>query len=684
MRKAKRFLGIILASLAAAFSSGCSEPAEKHIGNSERVQYEIEGETRELTVFDLYKGELYGIALDLAAQVTDSVEIGIYSDDGRKRGAVSVDGIDGSVTCIDILNGVIYLSAVITSNAGNVCRLYSVGTDGGTAKELLLFENASDVRKIRASEDGKIYFLAEKRSYEKYSETLYTENGETVDYNYRGEFFGCCGCGGEDYLESDIPYPAAFDERNGTVMVYAFEKGTGYYFRDYKSKTDSRTNKLKQIEDFELINDDMDYVFAGGTDYIGTLAISGITDGSGIIQVDDASYFSRCGSICAENDELCVNALNDPYDEYHTVVRYNTAAIGTKEPPVRIISSSYYKPLFSCGSQIKSERLSSEEFALSVLSLDPSYDLMIMSTREGYADNVRTKGSFYPLNDIPGVSEYIEGCFPSVRGTAVNPDGEIWMLPVSLDVCALVYNARNCAENGITFPTELSDFLPVIRGIDSEYFDCSAYLVTEAVFNSYLSANRRFDTESFRALAPLLKEVNADKAFKPNTNVNVSLALSSKLTDRKLGQSDPFTDRVYENALFTAILQSEFQSELAEDENLLAAPLPYASGAKPCSICSFICVNPNSEHPEETLSYVERLTSYLTRKKDGFVFDDREQFGETPLAQRLYEIYSDSEVYFQIPSEVYYADFMKYCSDEITLDAFITEAGRKLSAYLNE
>ena len=687
MKRSKRIIAAFLALVTSVSAAGCSKSDERQqVYFAERVQYDIDGQTPEMTVFDLYNGELYGINLDLGIDISDTVDISIYSDNGRKKGGISVSGIDGNVTCFDILNDVIYFSTVLTTNIGSFCRLYSADINGGEAKKILEFEDVSDVKKIRASDDGKIYFLARKSNYERYSDSFYTENNELVDYHYSGEFFGSCGYNGEDYLESDIPYPVAFDERNGTVVVYAFEKETGYYFHNYSSKTDSRTNHLKKIEDMELINDNMDYAFAGGTDYMGTLAVSGMTAESGVVQLDDSAYFSMCGSICAEGDELCVNALNDPYDEYRSVFRYNTATVSTKAPPVRIISSSYFKPLFSCGSQIKSERLSSEEFALSVLSLDPDFDLMMMSTRASYADNIKEKGSFYPLNDIPGVSEYIEKCFPSVRESAVDVNGDIWMLPISLDVCTLVYNAQNCTEKGISFSTELSEFLPQIRKAAdiSKYFDCSGYCVIESMFNSYLSVNKSFDTQSFRSFAPMLKEINADKAFQADPSVNIELALSSKLINEKLGYSDAFTDKVYQNALFTTVLSSEDQRVLTEDNNLYAVPMPYTAGSKPCSICYFICVNPHSDRLEETLSYVERLVSYLRQKNESFVFDEKAIFGSSPLAQSLYDIYSDSAVYFDIPSEIYYNDFMKYCADEITLDEFIAEADRKLSAYLNE
>lgn len=686
MIRTRQIISILLALCIAAVSAGCSVSEKKRYYYAERLKYELADDTPELTCFDLYNGELYGVALDLSANSTDAVRLGIYSKDGGKKGDISIGGINGVVSCFDIFDDVIYLVSTITTNHGNVCSLYSVGVNGGEAEKICDFDGVSDVKKICASNDGNIYFLAEKPNYERYSDVIYLDNNEAIDYQYSGEVFASCGRDGGNYIESDIPYPMAFDERDGTVIVYAFEQENGFYFRNYKTEETGYTNKLGNVTDMELINDNNDIAFSALSDYIGTLAVSGITDESGIVQLDDSLYFSVCGSICAEGDELCVNALNDPYDPYRSVFRYNTASVNTADPPVNLIFSSFYKPLFSCGSQIKNERLSSEEFALSVLSLDPGYDLMMMNTREYYAYNVKEKGSFYPLNDIPGVSEYIEKCFPSVRETAVDENGDIWMLPLSLDVSTVIYNKKNCADSGIAFTSDVSDFVSQIRKASevSEYYECSEYLVTESMFNSYLSVNDGFDTEIFRNFAPLLKEILTDKAFQYNPNVNVGLALSSKPINDKMGYSDEQTDDTYQNALFTAIFSSDSQRTIIDDENLLAASMPYVTGTKPCSVCSFICVNPNSAHLEETLAYVERLTSYLTLKNESFVFDDKDSFGNTPLAKSLYEIYANTSIYFDIPATVYYNDFNKYRAGEITLEEFIAEADCRLSAYLNE
>lgn len=689
MKRLKSLISYMLAlCVICGMLGGCSPSEKKEIYNEERVKYELS----EAALISLYKGDLYTVELPQGAEVENDTRVDIFAEDGKKKGELFIKNASGSISCWDIFDDRIYFvseNMEISEESQqweNKCELYSVGIEGGEPKKLYTFDELSSLKKIRASRDGMIHCLGLKKSYEDYSDTLFLDNGEMVEYSYSGEVFGCFDESKGVFLADEAPFPVAFDEKNDDVILYAFDRDKGFYFHDVKLNTDHYTNKLKQIDDMELINDSKDYVFAGGAGFTGTLAVSGISDESGVIQIDDNVFFGHCGQICTEGDYVCVNAQEDVYSLDRSVFKYYTANVGTSNPPVNIISSSFFEPLFSCGSQIRNQRLSRDGFALTVLSLDKSYDLAMLSTREIYANDIKEKGSFYPLNDIPGVSEYIDSCFPYVKEAATNDKGEIWMLPISLDVCAMIYNEKNCADNGISFPSGLEDFLRQIRkGAEaSKYYDCSSYCVTEMMMNSYLSLNGSFDTDSFRSYAPLLKEMKKDKVFAPNPNINIPLTLSEKRINEKLGLSDPYTDIVYNQALFTTILSSSSQRELIGDENLSAAPLPYAEGAKSGAICTFVCVNPNSEHLNETLLFIERTAAHLSERKNSLVFKDKSTFGSDRLAQSLYEIYENSEIYFDIPSDVYYNDLEKYFADNITLEQFIAEADRKLSAYLNE
>lgn len=690
MKRIKCVLAAMLAfCILCGLLSGCSKPEGAQAHNEERLKYDF----TEALLINLYKGELYAIGLPQGTETETGTKVEVFSENGEKKRELFLEGIDVYPSCWDIFDDAIYFVTEIytrseeTKQWENRCALYSADIESGKSQELYEFSGFSSIKKIRASDDGMIYCFGTKQSYDSYSDTLFLDNGEIIDYSYSGEVFGYYDRDKGEYIESELAYPVAFGERDGNVIVYAFEEEVGYYFHDYKSKTDNYTNKLKKIEDIELINDNKDYVFAGvEAGCTGTLAVSGISDESGIIQIDDNLTFSSCGTVCTEGDYVCVSALEDVYSFEHNVFKYYTANVSTSNPPVKIISSSYFEPLFSCGSQIRNQQLTRDGFALTVLSLDRDYDLAMLNTSEIYANDVKEKGSFYPLNDIPGVAEYMESCFPYVKEAATNDNGEIWMLPVSLDVDVMIYNEKNCADSDITFPRELEPFLQQMRkGAEvSKYYDCSRYRVVKTMLRSYLSLNNSFDTDSFRSYAPLLKGMYGDEVFEPRADVNVNLALSSKQTNDKLGISDIYSDAVYKKALFTTDSSSSGQCLLIGDENLLAASMPYAKGAKSSAVCSFICVNPSSEHLEETLLFIERLVSYLSRKQNSLIFKDKDTYSSDRFTQSLYEVYENSQIYFEIPPEVYYNDFENYCAGDITLDQFIDEADRKLSAYLNE
>ena len=63
---------------------------------------------------------------------------------------------------------------------------------------------------------------------------------------------------------------------------------------------------------------------------------------------------------------------------------------------------------------------------------------------------------------------------------------------------------------------------------------------------------------------------------------------------------------------------------------------------------------------------------------------DSKFFTKSQFHGELYDIYKNATVRFTYSDEIYASDFENYLSNKITLDEFITEADRKLSAYMNE
>ena len=74
----------------------------------------------------------------------------------------------------------------------------------------------------------------------------------------------------------------------------------------------------------------------------------------------------------------------------------------------------------------------------------------------------------------------------------------------------------------------------------------------------------------------------------------------------------------------------------------------------------------------------------MSSERNSCMLADQSTYENTAFARDIYSIYQNGEIFFQIPSEIYAEDFERYCGGEITLDEFIIEADRKLSAYLNE
>lgn len=109
---------------------------------------------------------------------------------------------------------------------------------------------------------------------------------------------------------------------------------------------------------------------------------------------------------------------------------------------------------------------------------------------------------------------------------------------------------------------------------------------------------------------------------------------------------------------------------------LNAAPIP--SDGSTTGYSMLMMINPNSDNLEETLRFAAKLAeekmNALKANKDGSFEGDRQ----------LNEIYANAEIVMGVPNELYMDDYVRYLRDETTLDEFISEADRKLSAYLNE
>ncbi len=480
---------------------------------------------------------------------------------------------------------------------------------------------------------------------------------------------------------SDIEFPVSFSVSDGKVTVYAFDSGGGYYFADHAAPNEKiYTNKLGSITNFDFFKKSGEFSFIGANDFQGVLPVSRADGESGVIRVVSGVYPFLASELCASDaGYVWIKTADFALSYEKRIKRYDLRNTVIKGNPICMISSQYFtEQLFATGSEIQMNQLSSEGFALTVLSLDKSYDAAMISSEQGIANDIKEKGSFYPMNNVPGVSEYLNRCFPYIKDAVTDPEGNICLLPITVEIPLIVYNEKNCAENGIVLSSELESFIQAVKQVSavSEYYDCTHHWLIQTQLNGYHAENRSFDTEEFRRLAVRLNEQCTEDIFKVNFD------LYSALMTVQNGMEELYYPRIYGKTLFTQLLYRIKQVALINDENLRTSPLPLPlpDNGKSVAVCTFLCVNPYSDRLSETLGFIENIVNTMSSVRNSCMLADQSTYEDTAFACDLYSIYQNGEICFQIPTEIYADDFERYCAVEITLDKFIA----KLSAYLNE
>lgn len=567
-------------------------------------------------------------------------------------------------------------------SSGNRFSVHLIDLPSGSATTIAELDKLDNIEKIDVCGE-KLYWLGEHRSEAKPVEPFTTEEGALIHFEDAGKKMGCIDLQSGENAFSEIEFPVSFSVSGGAVTVYAFDSEGGYYFADYaKPSAKKYTNKLGLLTNFEFYGNGGEFAFVGSTDFRGTLPVSKADGESGVARVVNNVYPFFTTELCAsEAGYVWLKTADSVLSSEKRIKRYDLNNTIVNGNPIRVISSQYFtEQPFAAGSEIQLNQLSGEGFALTVLSLDKSYDAAMISSEQGIANDIKEKGSFYPLNNVAGVSEYLDRCFPYIKEAVTDEDGNICMLPILVEIPLITYNEKNCAENGIVLSKELEPFVQAVKQAStvSEYYDCTRYWLVKMQLIGYLSDNRSFNTEEFRRLAVLLKEQCTEKIFKGN------FELYSALITAQGGMMDRYYTSIYEKTLFAGLLYRFQQIGLMNDENLRAAPMPVSGSGKSVAVCTFLCVNPYSDRLPETLGFIENTVAAMSSERNSCMLADPDTYENTPLARDLYSIYENGEICFQIPAEIYANDFERYCADEITLDEFITEADRKLSAYLNE
>lgn len=616
------------------------------------------------------------------------VPIKIYNDTGEQINsfvialddmAEELDIPPESVSEMEVMNGKIYLQmdfAVLSYDIASeqlalVC----------SARERLQYIN-----KMAVTSRGVYLLGTPAAGSEHISKRLKSDAGAELFFEYDTKEIYLFPFEGEP-KKLAAEYPEAFGTAaDGSAVVYAFDSEKGYYF----AGSDGAGERI-YADSASLLGTlgDIDISPAGAvlsgykTGKLSVADISGSKTMSGAADILDNVYAYLPADIKCSGEYIYFRTGESLFDDEKKIHRISAENAQSKGS-VSIMTSEYMTMPFSEGYEVSMQQLSEDMFALRTLASNTEYDISLFCTDAPYARNMKHSSAFYPLNDVPGVSGLLDRCHTYIKEACTNERGDIWALPISIDIPVTVYRKENCQKAGLEFPADISGFANAVHAahdLDCRY-DCIQYAFRKSMLEQYLSCHDSFDTPEFRDLADILKNRCTDSVFRYDYAIYSDLM--SYNVSRRLGISEDYPHREYDEIFFTLLQTSYEQTEyLYDDNSLAAAPLPVFSEGEPhAAVCTFMCVNAGSKDLETALGYISALAVRFGEKEGNVMLSGDGGSGEYMAGLR--EIYSDGRIYFAVPYSVYDNEFYAYLNGDISLEDFIKGADERLNLYLWE
>ncbi|MGN0619517.1 MAG: hypothetical protein ACI4J7_10915 [Ruminiclostridium sp.] len=462
-----------------------------------------------------------------------------------------------------------------------------------------------------------------------------------------------------------VDFPTAVCTAQGGGVLIAACNNNGYYIVSYKNGSLSEKmyaeniryniNGIADVDGehivFNMMTTANKYMLcASDTENMSmTELIPGLNvNGDRLFAANGYCYFQPMEK--NDKDEYAIERIR--FSDYY---KYNA--------PMSLICSQLSRSTpFGCGYTINVIQPSNEESALKILSQDRDYDMCYISTKDDIAYAIKSQGSFYPLNEVPGVSEYLDKCLPAIKEAFTGENGDIWGLPLYTDADFIFSNYGDTDFSGM----KLDDFVDFMDSLSSEELDktlCILSGFTADILTDYVIKHDSFDTAEFRAAAEKLK--NSERLNKAKGGYTTSTLINSEEQLMSLHSNSVIYnyDRDFKVSGIPCI----------SEPNVLIPDV------------IFLSVNPNSEHLNDALDYIEKLTQYQLTQQNTFVLkEDEGEYTDSETVKQMINLCSNAQIHFTYPSELYWEDFNKYLAGEISLDEFITEADRKLKVYLNE
>lgn len=462
------------------------------------------------------------------------------------------------------------------------------------------------------------------------------------------------------------------DMPDGNIMMYAYDEEKGYIFAGIDAESteiiDITPKQIEGIDGFAFDGKGLIFYSPSATriSYLTTISYSLLTE-SGVAGVMPNMAAANDSGIYFRNGFTYVwNGLDGKIE------RLKNSVYIKENREIRMIGSSVYaSTVFFAGYSTVFEEKTDEELSLAVLSNDRNFDVFYMGSRQSMAKNLKENGVYYPLNDVPYVKEYLESCFPYIETAATDKDGNIWMIPLNVDIPVLIYNEEKCKSAGVDFasadtPEKLLDGIKTCRESREYDYWFNGYSFIHSNMRTYLRTNTVFDTEEFRRLALNMKEAYCV----PYGSSSVTLDYMMGTGNVSFSSQEGPDTQTYDSLMYS------------DDER--ARSLSSFDGEANSAVCTYICVNPASDNLDTVLDCISALCEYKLSIDNYCLFSDKSRYPESRYAESLYNIYENGVIDFIKPEEIYWPDLKKYMEGEMALDDMIRESDRRMQVYLNE
>lgn len=660
MRKYRYLLLILLIFL--LLNSACSRKTDKEDNNTDDImKYEVKNFTS-YTVDNT--GALYIGGFEFKDENTSEDElesttyIQKYAPDGS---LVFTHTLEKSIPSIDALtvNGDIIYFAVpgITSKGiGVLMHSYNMKTD--ELECICEFDYFESIKQLIYL-DERIYLIG----YKPYS--LNNTNASEGSYQSMGEKLVYYSLKDKLVYEIGVKYPISMAANGDSLMINAYMENDGYCLLNYNTKKDSL--KLAASYDSDKINNFA--VCDGGKKIIYAYDLNS----RGLVISDLAALDKEAElypDVFSFNNVYHVNGQVYCVTWTRDIVRIALDSKKMNYSVIRYISSNNIDAPFGCGYTMERKELTQDKLAVKVLSQDKDYDLCYIDSSSYISHNIRKNGIFLPLNKLKRINEYLDACFPYVKEVAINENGDIWMLPVSVNIPGFLVNEEYLAKEAVPLENNITyeEFLAIYEKLDND-------LLSKTSFNTYLLHNN-FIAQTIN------KNMNLDERF---GDILKKFQKYNNMIPKTIIPLDLNKDFLFDS--FSNLNYfSESLKMIKNPDSLRVYSMPKLDPTdKNTGTCSFLIVNANSDNKKTVLAYLEDLIAYIMNQETTPFFFKEPVPEKDTLRGSIYDLYENGEISFYIDSDTYsgLTEVIESGSDQ-AIEEYIQETERKLRIYFNE